>query len=328
MSVPAEREPPGAGVGLARTLDVKAAEVFVTVAEELHFGRAAARVHMTQPAVSRHVTRLEAALGVTLLHRTNRHVALTPEGRVFLGAAREALAAGRRAVQTAQLASRGATGQLEVGSAGTLPNELAWQLVREFRRRHPAVEIHLSQFSYPSAPLAGIDCEQCDVAFVRAPLSTAGVGFEPLVREPRVAVLAREHPLAGARALALEQFAREPVVTIAGWPRRLRDHWAGVDDGAPAGYAIGALAGGLGEWLAALGEGRGVSLCPASIVSFYAREDLSFVPVVDLAESTIGLCWRLDRDGPALRNFIAYARTHFAERGAGQPRAEPAARLR
>ena len=69
------------------TLEVRAAEVFVAVAEELHFGRAADRLHMTQPAVSRHISRLEASLGLTLLERTNRHVELTREAQVFLASA-------------------------------------------------------------------------------------------------------------------------------------------------------------------------------------------------------------------------------------------------
>jgi DNA-binding transcriptional LysR family regulator len=277
-------------------------------------------VHMTQPAVSRHVTRLETALGVILLHRTNRHVELTPEGRVFLAAAREALAASRRAVEAAQLASRGVAGVLAVGSSGTLPNELAWQLVRAFRRTHPGVEIRLSQFSYPSRPLAGIDHEQADLALIRAPVPTAGVSFEPLVRERRIAILSREHPLAqryrSGPGLTLEAFAREPVVTIAGWPKRVRDHWAGVDDGVGSDYTIGAVANDLGEWLTALGQGRGVSLCPASIASYYERDDVSFAAIDGITDSTIGLAWRLDSDGPALRNFIAYARVQLA----AQPR--------
>jgi DNA-binding transcriptional LysR family regulator len=111
-------------------IDVRSAEVFVAVAEELHYGRAAEHVYITQPAVTRHTNRLEALLGITLLRRMNRHVELTPEGHVFLGAGRGVRESARRAVEAAQLAVRGRVGQLRLGSAGTLPNELAVRLVR------------------------------------------------------------------------------------------------------------------------------------------------------------------------------------------------------
>ena len=122
---------------------------------------------MPQPAISRHIFRLEAG-GVTLLKRTNRHVALTPEGRVFLGAARDVLAAARRAADAAHLAARGGVGQMRLGSAGTLPNDLAVRLMRAFRRDHSAVEPS-SQASYVNSPAAGVDRGSVDVALVRAP---------------------------------------------------------------------------------------------------------------------------------------------------------------
>jgi DNA-binding transcriptional LysR family regulator len=294
------------------TLEVRAAEVFVAVAEELHFGRAASRVHMTQPAVSRHVTRLETALGVTLLQRTNRHVELTPEGRVFLAAARDVLVAARRAVETAQLAARGGVGQMRLGSAGILPNELAVRLVRAFRRSHSAVDIALSQFSYISSPVADIDRDRVDAALIRAPVVATGVSFEPLVQEQRMVVITAEHVLARERSVTLDAIATEPIVTSARWPRRVRDYWAGADDGMDPSYEVSVVASGPGEWLDALGAGKGVSLCPASIAGYYRREDLAYVPVERLGPSTIGVAWRVDRDGPLVRNFVASAHEYVA----------------
>jgi DNA-binding transcriptional LysR family regulator len=297
---------------LAVSLDVQAAEVFVAVAEELHFGRAAARVHMTQPAVSRHVSRLETSLGVTLLARTNRHVELTPEGSVFLTAARDVLAAARRAVEAAQLAARGGVGRIRLGSAGTLPNELAGRLVRAFRRDHSTVEVQLSQSSYISSPIADVDRDRVDLAVVRAPVGATGVEFHPLVREPRLLVVSAEHPLVGARSVELHEVAGESIVSSAHWPRRIRDYWAGVDDGADPAYDVSVLANGPGEWLNSLAEGRGVSLCPASIAGYYKRRDLAYLPVAGIAPNEIGLAWRRDHDGPLLQNFIVGASMYIA----------------
>lgn len=298
--------------GQAVTLEVRAAEVFVAVAEELHFGRAAARVHMTQPAVSRHVARLETSLGVTLLQRSNRHVELTPEGRVFLAAARDVLAAARRAVETGQLAARGGVGQIRLASAGILPNELAGQLVRAFRRMNSAVEVMLSQSSYIGSPAAGLDRDCVDVALVRTPLAAIGVEFERLVYERRLLAISAAHRLARRSSIGLDEIDGLPIVTSAFWPPRVRDYWAGVDDGASRGYKVAVVATGPGEWLDGLAEGRGVSLCPASLAGYYQREDLAFVAANELPPAAIGLAWQGAIDGPLLRNFITSARAYVA----------------
>ncbi|MBV9424189.1 MAG: LysR family transcriptional regulator [Solirubrobacterales bacterium] len=293
-------------------LDVRAAEVFVAVAEELHFGRAADRLYMTQPGVSRHISRLEAALGLTLLRRTNRHVELTREGHVFLTSARDVLVSARRAVEAAQLAARGGAGQLPLGSAGTLPNELAVRLVRAFRAIHPAVEVQLVQSSYITCPLGGLDRGSVELAVVRAPLSVPGLMFEPLMQEARLVALSARHHLADRASVTVADLAGEPIVTSDSWSRALRDYWAGVDDGADPSYGVAVAAPGPGEWLAALAEGQGVSLCPGSIAGYYQRQDVAYVRVEDLRPCTVGLAWRAGDGGPILGNFVASATSYLA----------------
>ena len=293
-------------------LDVRAAEVFVAVAEELHFGRAADRLYMTQPGVSRHISRLEAALGLTLLRRTNRHVELTREGHVFLTSARDVLVSARRAVEAAQLAARGGAGQLPLGSAGTLPNELAVRLVRAFRAIHPAVEVQLVQSSYITCPLGGLDRGSVELAVVRAPLSVPGLMFEPLMQEARLVALSARHHLADRASVTVADLAGEPIVTSDSWSRALRDYWAGVDDGADPSYGVAVAAPGPGEWLAALAEGQGVSLCPGSIAGYYQRQDVAYVRVEDVRPCTVGLAWRAGDGGPILGNFVASATSYLA----------------
>lgn len=291
-------------------LDLRAAEVFVAVADELHFGRAAARVHMTQPAVSRHVSRLETALGIKLLRRTNRHVELSAEGLAFLDAVRDVLLGARQAVEAAQQAARGGIGQLRFGSAGTFPNQLAAQLVHVFRRKHSAVEVLLSQFSYISCPTAEIERDRVDLALVRAPVPTA-VMFEPIVQERRLLALSAKHPFSAREVIALEEIATEPIVTSTSWPPRLRDYWAGVNDGANPAYEVGAVVNGPEEWLNAVAAGRGVSLCPASVAGYFQRDDLTFVAIEDLALCRIGLAWRRGYSAPQLRDFVAIAKAYL-----------------
>lgn len=228
------------------------------------------------------------------------------------------LAAARRAVDAAQLAARGGVGQLRFGSAGTFPNELAMRLVRDFRRRHSAVEVRLSQSGYISCPLADIDRDRVDVALVRAPLAISGVSFEPLVQERRMLALGAGHRLAGRRSVALEEIGGDPIVSSAHWPQRLRDYWAGVDDGADPAYVVSVLAHGPGEWLDALAEGRGVCLCPSSISSYCQRDDLAFTSVEQLTANAVGLAYRRGRGGPLVSNFIASAKAYVATHGLGR----------
>ena len=282
--------------------------MFVAVAEELHFSRAAARVYMTQPAVSRHVARLEAALGLSLFKRSKRNVELTPEGHAFLGAARDMLAAARRAVEATQLTSRGAAGLIRVGSAGSYPNELAGHVGRAFRREHSSVEIRLTQSSYVTLPLAGVDRNLVDVAVVRAPVLASGVSFEPLIREPRMLAVSAKHRFAERHSVEVEELEGEGVVSSLHWSKHVRDYWAGAHDGRDKAYRVTALANGPGEWLSAISAARGISLCPASIASYYARDDMSYVRVEGLATNALGLVWRQDQLGPLLRNFIDSAR--------------------
>jgi DNA-binding transcriptional LysR family regulator len=270
---------------------------------------------MTQPAVSRHVARLESGLGVTLLKRTKRQVDPTPEGRAFLGAAREFLAASRRAVEVTQLASRGAVGQIHIGSAGTFPNALAGRLVTAHRRDHSAVEVQLSQWSYVRSPTAGVDRGRVDAAIVRSPVAGSMLEFKPLVHEPRLLALPKTHRLARRGCASLEELSGESVVSSAHWAQRVRDYWAGVDDGADPAYEISVLADSPGEWLDAIAQGRGLSLCPASIAGFYRRGDLGYVPVAKLAANLVGLAWRHDQQGPLVRTFVDRAAGYLADQG-------------
>jgi DNA-binding transcriptional LysR family regulator len=293
-------------------LDLWATEVFVAVAEELHFGRAAERVHVTQPAVSQQIRKLEAALGVRLLERSNRHVALTHEGQVFLSAARDALAAGAHAVAAVRRAAQGESGFLRVASSGSLAGELASSLVQNFRARHPAADVTLSQYDFTRS-LAGLPSADVDVALVRAPIAVPGVVAVPLVTERRVAVLSARHPIAKRAELRYADLAGEPLVVNAASTQPLRDFWAGGDLRGGRPYRVGASAGNLAEWLTALEDGAGVSLCPRSTQRFYSDRDLAFREVGDASDSALCLAWAGPRAFSLLARFVDTARRFVAD---------------
>src|SRR5258706_7187474 len=143
---------------------------FVALAEELHFSRTAARLHIAQQALSKQIRELEEAVGVQLLQRSTRKVELTPAGAAFLRAAHATLGAFDDGVETARRLARGEDGTLRLGYVVGRALELTRPIVEEFARRHPRVELHLREYGHDdrSAGLAG---GSADVAFLRPPIS-------------------------------------------------------------------------------------------------------------------------------------------------------------
>ena len=162
-------------------------EYFVAVADLGHFGRAAERLHIVQPAVSQQVARLERELGFRLFDRSRRQIRLTPEGRAFLPHARRVLHATEQARRAADDLRAGRGGLLRVGSSQVLGDRLD-AILAGFRREHPetAVELHRGPTPLKMAQVAAGDL---DAAFVRAPEPTAGVHVEPLWDEPLFAAV-------------------------------------------------------------------------------------------------------------------------------------------
>src|SRR5215467_6684671 len=128
---------------------------FTTVAEELHYGRAAERLHITQPALSRQIRDLERALGVTLFDRTSRRVVLSRAGRAVLGQARRALAESDRAVRLARLAAHGDWGELAIAALPAVALGLLPAVIRAYREAHPAIGITISE-SFDDEQLAAL----------------------------------------------------------------------------------------------------------------------------------------------------------------------------
>src|SRR6478672_9779054 len=128
-------------------MELRHLRYFVAVAEELHFGRASARVGIAQPPLSQQIKALETELGVRLLERTHRRVALTAAGSVFLEEARRTLAQAEHAAQAARRAGRGEVGRLAIGFVGSATYEVLPLVLREFRRRFPGVELSLQEMT-------------------------------------------------------------------------------------------------------------------------------------------------------------------------------------
>lgn len=187
---------------------------FVAVADELHFGRAALALGLSQPQVSRQVAALEVALGVTLLRRTPRQVALTPAGAELVGGARETLEALERVKRRARAAARGALGSVSVGFVwSTLPAYLP-ALVAGAAARHPQVELTVSQQRITDiVPM--LRRGDVDLVITRGHLGECEMIVQTLNAEPGVVAIPESHPLALRQTVEEADLDGEPFITLA-----------------------------------------------------------------------------------------------------------------
>ncbi|MEX1275752.1 MAG: LysR family transcriptional regulator [Bacteroidota bacterium] len=186
---------------------------FVTVAEELHFGRAAAKLHMAQPPLSHQIRQLEAEVGAELLHRTTRVVELTPAGVVFLERAREILAAVDSAIGDTIRAERGEVGRLSIGFVGSATYEVLPAVASSIRAELPGIELDLHGELLTPAQVEGLQSRRLDLAFLRPPVRASDLAVEVIRREPLVVVLPADHPLASESSVRVSDLAEEPFVT-------------------------------------------------------------------------------------------------------------------
>lgn len=289
-------------------IELRHLRYFVAVAEEASFTAAARRVHVAQQVLSSQIRQLEDTLGVQLLERTSRGVALTAAGTSFLEGARATLAALDRAATAARNSAHTISGVLPVGFSVAAGGELPTTLLAAFQRANPGVEIRLHTFEL-THPAAGLLDHSTDVAFVRPPVRAPGISLQSLAEEPRVFVLPAGHPLARRACLGLSDAAGLPWIaaepaTDGCDPASWRDDW--LVNPRPGGDQpiIGAVARTIDEWREYVVAGRGISLCPASAETYYARPGLAFVASRDVPPAALCVAWRADDASPAVRRFV------------------------
>lgn len=267
-------------------VDTRLLRYFVAVAEEGNLTRAATRVFVSQPALTKQVQQLEKKLGQRLFTRSRAGMALTDAGRALLAAAPAVLAAWDDAVSELQHAAR----VLRVGFIGSGANEATPRIIAEFERRLPDWKVEMRQAAWTN-PSAGLATGEVDVAFVRLPFpGEERFHVEVLFTEPRWIALPDAHPLAGREEIAFEELWDEAFVAAPAETGAWRDHWlaAGEREGVPR---IGAVTEQPDDWLTAIAAGRGIAICPASAARFYARPGVSYRPLNGVGPSRVAVAW-------------------------------------
>ncbi|WP_449430751.1 LysR substrate-binding domain-containing protein [Pseudomonas putida] len=194
-------------------MELRHLRYFIAVAEELHFGRAAQQLGISQPPLSQQIQALEQELGARLFERTNRRVELSEAGRLFLEEARQVLAQVEKAADVARRAQLGELGELKIGFTSSAPfvSKIP-KAIQAFRQRFPAVHLNLKEMS--SRDIAeGVFDESIEIGLMRPMPVPQGLLVTELFREPLVAVLNASHPLAlGSEGLHMAALAHEPFV--------------------------------------------------------------------------------------------------------------------
>jgi DNA-binding transcriptional LysR family regulator len=310
-------------------VEVRELRYFIAVAEELNFTRAAERLGMAQPPLSAAIGKLERKLGVRLLERTSRRVALTPAGAVLLEQGRVAAEGVAAAIERARRAAAQA-GLLTVAVKPGAGTHLLGEIIRRYSRDPRMPEVHVL-FGHPGGPATAVRSGVADVAILRAPFDKRGLDAELLLAEPRVAVLPADHRLAGRRELRRADLAGEPMPRWAGHADpAAAAYWTGTDApaepspaacpgtaaprparsrdvGRPAGTPQGPEINDITQLLDAVALGNAVAYVPASTADQHRRADLAFVPVSDLSPSQVIVAWPDSSCSHAVAVFVRAA---------------------
>lgn len=293
-------------------IELRHMRYFVAVAEELHFGRAARRLHLSQPPLSQQIRKLEAILGHSLFMRTSRAVKMTSAGEVFLDRARRTLRKVEEDVEETRRAARGEVGFLKVGFIGSGMLTALPAMLGRYRKQHPSVNLALSEY-YSAGVLRALQDGTIDVGFLRDGGAAEGIETATLFSEPFFAVLPAKHHLASRRTLSAAALRDEPFVLFTSAAGRLayektvslcqshgfRPH---VVQEAP-------------QWLTILrlvGAGLGVTIAPACVQRIGAT-DVVCRPLRGAGvRSDIELAFRTGEKRAIVQAFCHMARTDLA----------------
>ncbi|MFF5768584.1 LysR substrate-binding domain-containing protein [Streptomyces tanashiensis] len=284
-------------------MELRTLRYFVAVAEELHFGRAAARLHISQPPLSRVIKQLETGLGATLLNRSATGVTLTPAGAVLLDEARNLLdRADRARARVAAAARRPAA--LTIGLLGDGTDLGALRLADAYRSQYPSIEVRVREADLTD-PTCGLRAGLVDIAVTRAPFDDTGLRVHELRADPVGAVLRADDPLAGRTHLRLADLAGRrwfqfPDGTDPLW----WSYWNG--DEPREGPVVRAVQ----ECRQAVLWNGTVGMTP---LGHDMPEGLTAVPLTDMAPSRVVAVWNADDTNPLIPPFVQIAAAAYLD---------------
>lgn len=280
-------------------LDLRKLRYFVAVADALNFGRAAEALMIAQPVLSRQIRAFEDELGVQLFVRDTRGTELTEHGHLLYREAEGLLASAAAVRRRVAIAARGES----VFTVGFMPGLTVTEAVRAFQRTHPDVTMQVTRTSWDDQVRVLHD-GRADVSYLRRPFDSAGLATEPLFSEPRVVMLAADHPLATADGVLMSDLAAEHLLQD---PAAVPE-WAAVAAERRRRGSGRTPSRTVEEKLELVAVGSGIAILPLSTARFYRRPDVRFVPVPDLPPTEVHLGWEKGRQSRLIAEFVTTAR--------------------
>ena len=290
-------------------MDLRQLRTFLAVARERHFGRAAERLHVAQPAVSQQIRTLEADLGTRLFDRTSRSVALTAAGQTLLAGAPDILEREARLTEATRAPGRALRGELRLNYARTAPVGVATDVVEEFRRRYPEVTLAIDSVT-TTRSLEQLRAGTLDAAFVRLPLTdSSDLAVIEIGRDPLVAAIPIKHRLARRKTVTPADLQRERIVF---WPRTqgpgfhdwIVDHVFGgrMPD-------VARIEPDTEQMVRSVARGDGCAVTTEARASLLSVRGVVFKPLASPAPTApLGLAWQSTDLSAPLHQLIAIAR--------------------
>ncbi|MEV4537091.1 LysR family transcriptional regulator [Asanoa sp. NPDC049518] len=278
------------------TVEVRHLRAFLAIAEEGTITRAAARLHLTQPALSRTLRQLETHLGLSLVERSTHHLRLTAAGEAY----RDRAAAAVAAVDDALDPARAGTWPLRLGHAWSALGAHTTTLLRRWQQEHPRIPLELLRIDERTGGLArgGVD-----VAILRAPVDLPDIEAVALTSEARVAAVPVDSPLAGLPVLRLADLAAYPIAVNSLSGTTTLDLWPPSQTPAAAVETAN-----TDDWLAAITAGRAVGVTTEATAAMHPHPAVAYVPLADAPSVAVSLAWRRPPSHPAVADLVALAR--------------------
>jgi DNA-binding transcriptional LysR family regulator len=280
---------------------------FRTVAEELHFGRAAERLHIAQPPLSQQIRQLEQEIEFQLFFRNNRNVALTPAGAAFLAEVNRIFQQLDRAIEIGKKTSRGELGQIAIGFVGSATYNILPIVLREFRDRYPQVHIDLHELT-TDLQLTWLQADKIDVGLIRPPIKASNLLWETVFSESLVVVLPATHCLANTTAIDLQSIANDPFILF---PPSLAPglYQQIIALCETAGFTPQIVQEGIQMQtiISLVSAAMGVSILPASIQQVQ-RQGVVYKPLqTGSPQVSIAIAWRSSDISPTVQRFLEIA---------------------
>jgi DNA-binding transcriptional LysR family regulator len=295
-----------------QSVELRELRLFLTLAEELHFGRTAEELRLTPSRVSQTLRGLEHKLGAQLVHRTSRRVQLTPFGERFLRDIEPAYERLTAVLEQTTAATTRIEGTLRLALfSEPAGGERLVELIKAFENLHPECNVELIQVSWDD-PLARLRSAEVDVMATWVPLEQPDLVIGPtLTRQPRVLAVGCDHPLADRESVDVEELADHRIPRFEGWPKELQE--AVSPARTPGGRQIPGARfrvgqGSLMDVSVRIARGEFVFATVASAAPHVAEFDLVFIPLTGMPPLRSALVWRRPARDPKLREFLGVAR--------------------